>query len=76
MVLLVGLQVPWAVVDKVRFTLPAAISAAEGVYVGFSIAVLEKDPVPLVDHKVVGATADATTIVPERVTTALLPQTV
>ena len=34
----------------VSVTLPAVISAAEGVYVAFCKVALSNDPVPLVDH--------------------------
>ena len=41
-----GLHSPFPVVVSVMVTLPAAVSAALGVYVGFMLVALEKMPVP------------------------------
>ena len=65
-------QSPLPVVVRTMFTLPAAVSAALGVYVVLRLVVLPKVPVPEEDQ----VPPVATVTEPLRVTSALLAQTV
>ena len=67
-----ALQVPLPVVVNIRFTNPAVISAAEGVYVAFKTELLGKNEPPPPDH----APPDAPKTEPFNVTVALFPHAV